>query len=269
MLTDVGLPIRSDIKSRDETLVVYFDGFIKNTSEGVIRTMLRDEDDWIKKYPKLDEFREMSQDDIYDNTILLSPDHLLWHLSDGEIAYDEIQDDLDSICSDIILENSKITTFEYCLHNILEEKNIKKCYIFKDSAFYGNEVRYIKKQFDTLMDKIEFVSGGFLTLFDDINPTTIFLLDTDLILDFIIPSYPESKLKGMMFIILNTMKNIEYNEVDKTFVHKKELLLRMDEENAKNIVGITTMFNFALSSNNDPSDIMNDDDFNIKDEREE
>lgn len=258
MITDVGLPIRSAISSRDEVLIVYFDGFIKNTSEGMIRTMLRDEDDWIEKYPKLKEFREMSQDDIYDNTILLLPAHLLWYLSDGNITEKDIEDDLDTICSDIILENSKITTFEYCLHTILEEKNIKKCYIFKDTAFYGNEVRYIKKQFDTLMSKIEFVSGGFLTLFESINPTTIFLTDTNLVLDFIVPSYPESKIKGMMFIVLNTMKNIVYNEKDDTFIHEENLLLRMDKENEKSIIGITTMFNFALT-NNDQDDILNED----------
>ena len=208
MVTDVGLPIRSALDSRDETLIVYFDGFIKNTSEGMIRTMLRDEDDWIDKYPKLIEFREMSQDDIYDNTILLSPSHLLWHLSDGTITGDEMEDDLDTICSDILLENSKITTFEYCLHTMLGEKNVKKCYIFKDTAFYENEVKYVKKQFDKLMGKIEFVSGGFLTLFESVSPTTIFLTDPNLLLDLIISSF---SLYTIFFIVFNKINIIPFN----------------------------------------------------------
>lgn len=268
MKTDVGLPIRSAIASRDETLIVYFDGFIKNTSEGMVRTMLRDEDDWIDKYPRLIEFREMTQDEIYDNTILLTPDHLLSFLSDGQVTKEEIENDLDIICSDIILANSKITTFEYCLHTLLEEKNVKKCYIFKDTAFYGNEVKYIKKQFDTLMEKIEFVSGGFLTLFEEINPTTIFLTDTNLVLDLIIPSYPETKLKGMMFVILNTMKNIVFDDSNGSFIHEKELLNRMEKENSKGIIGISTMFNFALSTD-EQDETIDEDDFDEEDTDQE
>ena len=47
MRFDVGLPLQSTDRSRDETFIVFFEGFIKNPSEGMIRTMLRDKDDWI------------------------------------------------------------------------------------------------------------------------------------------------------------------------------------------------------------------------------
>ena len=260
MIADVGLPIRSGIDSRDEILIVYFDGFIKNTSEGMVRTMLRDEDDWIEKYPNLSEFRELSQDDVYDNTILLTPDHLLHYLSNGEITQEDIESDLDIICSDIILENSKITTFEYCLYTILGEKNIKKCYIFKDTAFYANEVQYIQKQFSTYISKIEFVSGGFMTLFDEVSPTTIFLLDGNLLFDLIIPSYPKAKLQDMMFVILNTLKNIEYNEKDKMFIHKNDFLTQLKKENSKSVIGVSTMFNFPLTSDESENSIHDEDD---------
>ena len=246
MLPDVGLPIQFPENARDEILIVEFNGFIKNPSEGVVRTMLRDEDDWMEKYPYLETYSEMTQDQIYESTMLMLPTSLLYALSGEKLTLEEINEDLKIIEPDIILDNSKITTFEFALYQILQEKNVKKCYIFKDGDFYDNELNYIKRQYEDVIEKIECISGGFLSLFEDVNPTTICVTNCDLVVDYIPSHYTSEQLELMVFIVLNTIQNIEYSEESKIFTYKEGYITKVKQLNEENDFGISSMFNFAL-----------------------
>ena len=271
MLPDVGLPIQFPENARDEIFIVDFHGFVKNPSEGIIRTMLRDIDDWIERYPYLETFDGMTQDEIYENTMLMMPHNLLYALSNEKLSAEEIGEDLKIIEQDVILDNSKITTFEFCLYQMLHEKYVKKCYFFKDTEFYDNEINYIKRQYDDVIEKIECVSGGFLSLFEKVNPTTICITDCDLVLDYIPTHYDKDKLDSMMFIVLNTIKNIEYSEENKLFVYRDNYIEKVKQMNDENDFGIASMFNFALNteelemehSENNEESIEEDDDETI------
>ena len=82
--------------------------------------MLRDKDDWIFLYPDLQDFIGMTMDEIYENTMLFQPDETLRILSDGKRTDEEIANDLEKIMPKVILENSKMTSFEFALFNILK-----------------------------------------------------------------------------------------------------------------------------------------------------
>ena len=163
-MADIGLPVININKSRDEILIVYFDGFIKNASQGVLNTMIEDYDTWLDKYPNLEGTEKMSNDVIYSATMLFRPLDLLYSLCDGRLSIDEMTEDLNKIEKDIDWNKCDVTTFEYGLYNLLNEGFVKKCYIFKDTDFTEAEVEFIKRKYNDVLSKIEFASGGLITL---------------------------------------------------------------------------------------------------------
>jgi hypothetical protein len=248
MIPDIGLPIQAGEKARDEVFVVYFDGFIKNTSEGVVRAMLRDEEDWLDKYPYLEIFRGMTQDELYNATMFTMPIDLLYEISDEKLTADEIRKDLDIILPSIIVSTSRITTFEFALHQLLLEDNVKKCYIFRDTHFFENEIEYIHQMYNDVIDKIEIFSGGFITLFNKFKPTTSFVTDYYLVSNYIVPETPKEELDNKIFIILNTFYTVHYEESTQMYVYNEEFAKVMNEYVKSNSFGMSAMYNLQLNS---------------------
>jgi hypothetical protein len=247
MRFDVGLPYQSTDQSRDETLIVFFEGFIKNPSEGMIRTMLRDEEDWIFFYPLLKTFEGMTMEELYENTMLFSTDQLLRIISEGKITDEEIQSDLETIMSDVILENSKLTSFEFALFNILGSGSTKECYIYKEGTFYSNEIHYIKNQFGPLMQKITLIDNmEFTELFHKVSPTTIFLTDPAFVFDYVENQVSEDESSKMMFIILNSTQTVELTEDGERFQYTEAFQNKMEESNQKRYYGVSAMFNLPM-----------------------
>lgn len=247
MRFDVGLPLQSTDRSRDETFIVFFEGFIKNPSEGMIRTMLRDKDDWIFLYPDLQDFIGMTMDEIYENTMLFQPDETLKILSDGKRTDEEIANDLEKIMPKVILENSKMTSFEFALFNILKAPHIKKCYIYKEGTIYRNEIGYVRRRFSEVFNKIEFVDEEpFTDLFDRSNATTIFLTDPAFVFDYIENQIPEEKSSNVMFIILNSHQTVEMTDQG-AFQYTSNFEDKLEETNETKEYGVSAMFNFPIS----------------------
>jgi len=247
LIQDIALPIQSFESSRDEVFIVFFDGFIKNTSEGIIRTMLRDEEKWIDKYPMLTIFRGMTQDMLYESTMLTMPVELLFELSEEKLSLEEIQEDLSKILPSVILSNSKYTLFEYALHRMLEESNVKKCYITRTTDFYPNEINYIQNMYESVIDKIEIISGGFITLFNEVKPTTSFITDYHIV-DFMDKNLSKEELDKRLFVVLNTFYNVHYDEQTKVYVYNEDFADTMDRYTKNESFGMTAMYNFQLNS---------------------
>lgn len=258
MSSEIGTPLISIGKSRDETMIVFFDGFIKNPSEGIIRTMLRNEDDWIDKYPYLHIFRQYNADELYDKTMILPQKELMMSLTDETLSEKEIEKDIDIIKRDIIIENSKITRFEFCLYQLLQEPYIKKVFLYKDEDFYDYEINYIKRNFNNVLGKIEIVSGGLLTLFEEENPTTICIPDKSFPMELVPKTYPEEKTYGMFFICLNDIHNIIYNEENESYEYTKEFREKLLNINKNSGYVISTMFNLPLINDSEDEFIDNE-----------
>lgn len=248
MIQDIALPIQSFDSSREETFIVFFDGFIKNTSEGIIRTMLRDEEKWNEKYPLLNIFRGMTQDMLYESTMLTMPLELLYELSEEKVTPEEINKDLSIVLPSIILSNSKVTLFEYALHRILEESNVKKCYIIRSTDFYQNEIDYIRQKYESVIDKIEMVSGGFITLFKEVNPTTTFITDHRILSNYMMKNFTREELDKRLFVILNTLYNVRYDNQTNVYIYNEEFSKLMDTYTKNHSFGLTAMYNFQLNS---------------------
>ena len=254
MNTDVGLPIQMIGKDRDEILLVYFDGFIKNETECMIRTMLQEVDVWKERYPGIIDFIGLTRDELYHETMLFRPNELLSLLSENKLGKSEIENDLETIIPNILFAKSKITSFEFALYQILQENNIKACYIFKNDNFYENEIKYIKKQYKEVIGKIQFVSGGLLTLFDDIKPTTLFITDPSLPIEIFPHEYSREQLDDKLFILLNSSHNIQYDETDKMFYYTEDFSNRMKDINENSSYGLLAMFNFPLKTDLEEND---------------
>lgn len=257
MVSDVGNPLINIGKSsRDETLIVYFNGFIKNPVEGIIRTMLRDDDVWMPEYPFLETFQKYDSDELYENTLLLDPVDILKFMSNNKKDDNEISEDLKKIYPSIILENSKITTFEYSLFQILKENFVKKCIFYKDDEFYPNELQYIERNYHNMIDKVEFAEGGFIDLFTQVNPTTIFTSDKEMVMSTLRYNYKD-KIENCFFVLLNDLHNVVFNEEKTLFEYAPAFQAAVEDINLHENFLVSSMYNFALSSNEMDEEFMN------------
>lgn len=271
MIFDPLAPIQSMDTKRDrvERLLVSFDGFIKNQSEGTIRTMLSELEDWIGHYPLLSIYDEMTMDEIYDAVSLYQPYDLLYEMSDKKRLQEDILHDLDQIIPNIFLENSKLTQFEYTLYRLLLEDKIEYCCIYKEGRFYENELAYIRHQYKHVIDKIELVDETPLpVIFADIKPTTAFITDPAFVFGFIEEAYTgedEKEIDKTMFVVLNNADMVEVE--DDVFVYTDRYKESMEELNSTKNYGVASMFNFALQES--PDEMYDDMDEEDEDDDEE
>lgn len=255
MRFDVGQPILSGEESRDETLIVFFDGFIKNPSEGIMRTMLRDYDEWIFFYPRLEDFQNQTMEEIYDYTMLITPQELLKILSENNRSDEEIESDLEEISESVFTENSRMTTFEFSLYNLLKEKYIKQCYFYKEGKFTQNEISYILSKYKSVIDKIEIVDEtNFPSLMENVNPTTIFINDPSFIFDYFMDEYDIEFQLGKMFIVLNSNLTVHYNEDLDQLEYNEDFKELVEELNENSPFAISPMFNFRIEEHNEITD---------------
>lgn len=250
-------PIQSMNTDRDrkEKLLVSFDGFIKNQSEGVVRTMLSELEDWEEVYPNLTMYDDMSMEDIYDAVMLHQPPELLYELSGNIRTEEEVIRDLDDILPRIFLDNSKITQFEFALYRLLQEEKVTSCCIFKEGPFYPNEKDYIRRQYVEVIDKIEFVEQTDLpTIFNDIKPTTAFITDPAFVFDFLENQYAidDPDTDKVMFIVLPNTSVVEFDE--NSLVYTEVFKASMEYVNENRNYGIAPMFNFSLDESNSDLD---------------
>lgn len=247
---DLLAPIQSMDTDRDraERLLVSFEGFIKNQSEGLVRTMLSELEDWIDIYPLLEMYDDMTMEEIYDAVSLYQPYELLEAMSEEKRSHEDILNDLDKLMPKIYLDNSKITQFEFVLYRLLNEDKIEYCCIYKEGKFYENELSYIRSKYKFVIDKIELVDDTTLPIiFKDIKPTTAFITDPAFVFGYIEELYREddSEIAGTMFIVLNNTDIVEMSE-DEVFVYTDRYKESMTYVNEEKSYGIASMFNFAL-----------------------
>lgn len=249
MRFDIALPIESISygKSRDEIFIVYFDGFIKNISEGILKILLEDYSIYNQIYPGLEYFYGMTDDEIYENSLLFHPKELLTVLSDNTLSDDDLDSHYNELREKIQYQRLNITSFEFCLYQLLKEDFVKKCFFYKDDEFTQNEISYLKIQFGDSFEKIAFATGSIVNLFEDENPTTIFTSDEHII-DVFVERYNDEMLQNKLFIILNNSHFIDYNEQTKQFEYQEDFLKKLNELNEKQIFGITPTYNFQLNT---------------------
>lgn len=252
MNIDLNHPFFHFDKNRKEVLVVEFDGFIKNISEGIIQYMMSEPEEWDEKYPKLYEFYDdLEFYVLYERTFLYDPFVVLRSISDDNVSDDTIFEDIEYLRQRAIIDNQCITKFEFALYRLLQEDFITKCYIIKGSQFYPNEKNYIYDMYDESIDKITLVEGGMLDIIRD-GATTIFVNDMDMLFDFIVKELTKEELQNKAFIVLNNYFNTEVDESSGLlkYLFEKECEIA----NNSGIFTISRMYNEAIELDDDSSE---------------
>lgn len=255
MIFDPLAPIQSMDTDRDrvERLLVSFEGFIKNQSEGLVRTMLSELEHWVDRYPILSIYDDMTMDEIYDAVSLYQPYELLDEMCEHQRTQEEILQDIDTLMPQIFIENSHLTQFEYALYRLLHENKVEYCCIYKEGTFYENELKYLRFKFKDVIEKIEFVDNTPLpVIFHDIRPTTAFIPDPAFVFGYIEEIYgdEDTDIKGVMFIILNNTDTVEMMNGE-VFVYTDKYKESMTFVNENRHYGVASMFNFALQDTSD------------------
>lgn len=219
--------------NRDEVLVVEFDGFIKNISEGILQTMMLNYATYIKRYPALEKFLDMTVDMRYEETALLNPAEFLTSLSNS-LTPMEIETDLNTIIPQINYSFQRMTIFEYALINLLEQKFVKKLYFIKPSIFSQNEVSYINSHFIKFKEKIVVLKAyAYQMISHDSYATTFFMESNDELKD-ILNNHTADQLTGKVFTLRTTSQNTTLNVESKeiTYSDKEFLMTKASENNA-------------------------------------
>lgn len=255
MAFDVGTPFRSTSKDRVERFLVSFDGFIKNASEGMIRTMKRDEDDYLLRYPDLSMYHSLTREELYDQTMLYPPRDLLRILSRGELSEEEIEKDIQTIFPDIYLNGSLTTSFEFALHEVLEHGKVEVCYIYKEDSFYTNEIAYLQNRYESVLNKIQIIQNASLDdIYHDTHPTTIYTPDCNFVLDYIRNQVLEEEKKNQLFVLLHTYQTVHEDPTDQLLKMDPEFL-KIFKENDQDPNGflLAVMYNLRVDLPEEPT----------------
>jgi hypothetical protein len=240
-------PIYTGDKNRDEILLIEYDGFIKNISEGIIYVMLHSKEKWIEKYPNIIKFEGLDKNEIYENSVLYTPSLFLQSLSDYTLQDSIIQDDLSVIENEIDVINQCITVFECALFKLLHDDIVTKCFIVNQRGFRENEISYIRETYKDVFNKITLINGDIVSAFEKEDPTTIFLNDTDVLFGRFVNGLSDDKLKLKMFILRNTYENMVYSDEDKVYTYLYSDIIK--ELNDRRIYGIGRMYTFHVDDN--------------------
>lgn len=247
MAFDTGRPFQSIGVNRNETLVVFFDGFIKNTTEGMIRTMLTDKKRWLSRYPDLEYFDGKEEQDLYNETMFYQPKDMLESISNGKVTETEIDEDISEILPRVVLKDSQMTTFEVALYKLIQVGFIQKCYIYREGEFYSNELTYCRTRYANYIEKFEFVDQVNLPDFlVKVHPTTIFINDPNFVFDYVVNHMTDDERLAQIYIILANFQMIQFNEEKNEFEYNKDLVDSIFAIGEDAVYGVSPMFNFQI-----------------------
>lgn len=258
MNVDVSYPFNND-KNRREILLVEYDGFIKNITEGILQYILSEPEEWDSKYPKLYDYEDLEFEEIYDQTFLYDPYVFLKSIADESLSDDQIFEDIEYLRSVSIIENQNITKFEFALYQLLQQKFVVKCFIIKGAPFYQNEKNYIREKYSDVLSKVTLVEGGILDIIKNEFATTIFINDMDMLFEFIVKNLSKEELQNRVFIVMNNYFNTEYDEETGllTYLYEEEC----DIVNNSGVFAISRMYNEAIEMDDDSSEDNDNEDY--------
>ena len=218
--------------SRSEILLIQFENVLANTNYLIIKKMLLDYDNWIKKYPLLEEFKGRTTEEIFMAGCNLTKDNLLFFLSGNKL--ENTKDDynkLDSIISFYDLDiqlNISLSLFKLAANSKISKVIITANSINEEKMRYITHcfgVNICNKKIYTLENSLE----GIIKNFEDGEITTIFVHDIDSIYDSILKNDNINKDEKSFYIMES---NVNYIIEDNEFKGFKYL------ENVKKMMKI-------------------------------
>lgn len=171
---DVLTPFIKADSNRSENLLVQMHGFLYNRTAAYAINMLRDYDRWIKIFPNLKIFCDMSPYQIYKATANYDVIDIFFTICDIKEAEDN-PDEFAGLIIETVEEIDKmdiryglITPLTaYALNQISREKCCKKIIVTKGTQFTKYDEAYISSIFESNLNKIEIVSGDFFEIWKD------------------------------------------------------------------------------------------------------
>lgn len=263
MNIDAIYPFNND-KNRREILLVEYDGFIKNITEGILHYILSEPEEWDEKYPKLYDYEDLDFEDIYEQTFLYDPYVFLKSIANETLSDDQIFEDIEYLRSVAIIENQSITKFEFALYQLLQQKFVTKCFIIKGAPFHQNEKDYIREKYIDVLSKVTLVEGGILDIIKNEFVTTAFINDMEMLFEFIVKNLTKEELQNRVFVVLNNYFNTEYNDESGllSYLYEEECEIA----NNSGIFAVSRMYNEAIELDDDSSEDNDNEDYENEEE---
>lgn len=182
---DVLTPFFKADSNRSETMLVQMHGFLYNRTAAYAINMLRDYNRWIKIFPNLKIFCDMSPYQLYKATANYDVIDIFFAICDPKMS-----EDVDNFAKLIIAVNDELSMMDmrhglitpitaYALNQISKEKCCKQIFVTKHTSFTEYEEDYIRTLFEDNVKKVELVSGDFYEIWKDNveTVTTTFIND--------------------------------------------------------------------------------------------
>lgn len=207
--------------SRTEILLIQFENVLANTNYLIIKNMLKNYDNWIKRYPVLEEFGKRNNTELFIGGYNLSKNNLLSYLSNNKLENEEIKNDYKKIESELVY--SDLDTFfniSLSLANLSKNDKISKVLISSDNI-NESKMKYIvnlfgvstcNKKVYTTSNSIDFI----LENFDKGKITTVFVHDVDSIYENVIKNDNINKNR-ISFYLMDSKVNYD-NETDIKYI---------------------------------------------------
>lgn len=199
--------------SRTEILLIQFENVLANTNYLLIKEMLRHYDEWIKKYPVLEEFGKRNNEELFIAGYNLSKSSLLLYLSNNKLDIKEVSNDYKKIESGLSYSNLDIFfNISLSLANLSKNDKISKVLISSDNI-NESKMKYIVNLFgiSTCNKKVYTASNSLdyiLENFDKGKITTVVAHDTESIYSNILKNDNIDK-RHISFYLMDSKVNYE------------------------------------------------------------
>lgn len=263
MPKDILHPFTGSINNRNETFLIECGSFIYNRSAFFVISMLQKANEYIKDFPNLKLFFNMSSYQIYEATKYFDPIQVLIELLPDD---DDLPPDFNpSIIIKTINELDKVaidshlvpTMFSYALSNIANDKCCEKIYVMKHMNFTDSEIGLMNVIFGENRNKIELVSGDLfdiiVSMLDEV--TSIFINDKSILeklRDYVEEHGLQESVNKMLFMLKVNNQYIIENPDTGMHTYSKELNDFIAEMKKSNIhVGLIHPSSYLSENNHD------------------
>lgn len=198
-------------KNRNESILVEYEGFVKNVTEALIEQMQMYGDEMGAKYPKIKDYWHMNAFPRYIATVNFTPFEFLTILNDNNHSEEEIKEDIQKVAGENVISVLTDTAIEWALERMQFADFTKEISFVKNGQVFKHEYDYLKRRFG-INSKVQcnIYEGDVISLCDDFNYTTIMTNDSNTI-RVLIEKDPE-KYKQALFLSRKRFSNTDEME---------------------------------------------------------
>lgn len=208
--------------NRDEVFLIEYEGFIRNTAEGLIRSLQLNITENLQKYPKLSEYNDLTPDELYHKVMYYAGEQLLDILCENNKSIPEIISLYQSIMEpNDIISYLHDTIYYRMLMNLSEKKFMKSIHIIKHTKYTPTDISMFNNDFHENSNKLHIYNGDTVHFYMAHPEITTVMLNDTVDLDNLLSHADKEHLKNTLFILRNNVDTLHQSPTDSSVIMYK------------------------------------------------